>query len=43
MSDAACKTAELLADIPNADLMAEVQRRIDCAKKPEKRVILIGL
>jgi len=31
-----------LVDVSTSDLMAEVQRRIDCAKKPEKRVILIG-
>jgi len=31
-----------LTALSTADLMAEVQRRIDCAKKPEKRVILIG-
>lgn len=36
------KAAELLADVNTADLMAEVQRRIDCAKKPEKRIIFIG-
>ena len=36
------KTTELLADVSVQDLMAEVQRRLDCAKKPEKRLILIG-
>ena len=36
------KTSELLADVSVQDLMAEVQRRLDCAKKPEKRLILIG-
>jgi len=34
--------AEKLLDISTNDLMAEVQRRIDCAKKPEKRLIFIG-
>jgi hypothetical protein len=36
------KTSELLADVSVQDLMAEVQRRLDCARKPEKRLILIG-
>jgi adenylate kinase len=36
------KTSEMLADVSVQDLMAEVQRRLDCAKKPEKRLILIG-
>jgi len=31
-----------LLDISTQDLMREVQRRIDCAKKPEKRLIFIG-
>jgi len=35
-------SAEALESISTDDLMKEVQRRIDCAKKPEKRVILIG-
>lgn len=34
--------ADKLVDISTPDLMAEVQRRIDCAKKPEKRLIFIG-
>jgi len=34
--------AELLADISTADLFAEVQRRVDCANKPERRLIFIG-
>ena len=34
--------ADKLVDISTSDLMAEVQRRIDCAKKPEKRLIFIG-
>ena len=35
-------SAEALESISTDDLMKEVQRRIDCAKKPEKRIILIG-
>ena len=35
-------SAEALESISTDDLMREVQRRIDCATKPEKRVILIG-
>lgn len=34
--------ADKLVDISTHDLMTEVQRRIDCAKKPEKRLIFIG-
>jgi len=36
------KTSELLADVSIQDLMSEVQRRLDCTKKPDKRIILIG-
>ena len=36
------KTSELLADVSIQDLMNEVQRRLDCTKKPDKRLILIG-
>ena len=36
------KASEMLADVSVQDLMAEVQRRLDCARKPEKRLILIG-
>jgi hypothetical protein len=32
-----------LTDCSVEELMAEVQRRLDCQKKPEKRVILIGV
>ena len=35
-------SSEALESISTDDLMREVQRRIDCATKPEKRVILIG-
>ena len=42
MTTVESKTTELLADVSVQDLMAEVQRRLDCAKKPEKRLILIG-
>lgn len=31
-----------LAGVETKDLMAELERRISCAQKPEKRVILIG-
>jgi len=34
--------SDKLIDFSTNDLMAEVQRRIDCAKKPEKRLIFIG-
>lgn len=36
------RTSELLADLSNETLLAEVQRRIECSKKPEKRVVFIG-
>lgn len=31
-----------LSDIDTHDLVSEVERRLACATKPEKRVILIG-
>jgi hypothetical protein len=31
-----------LTEVPVEDLLAEVQRRMLCALKPQKRVILIG-
>ncbi len=31
-----------LADIATDDLLAEVQRRMHCMDKPEKRVIMVG-
>lgn len=31
-----------LADIATDDLLAEVQRRMHCRDKPEKRVIMVG-
>ena len=31
-----------LAEIPTEDLMKEVQRRLQCQQKPEKRLILVG-
>ena len=31
-----------LEDVPTGELIKEVQRRIDCATKPEKHVVLIG-
>lgn len=36
------RTAELLSDVSLTDLMTEINRRIDCNKKPEKRMIFIG-
>eukprot|EP00270_Netrium_digitus_P016492 TRINITY_DN5928_c0_g1_i1.p1 TRINITY_DN5928_c0_g1~~TRINITY_DN5928_c0_g1_i1.p1 ORF type:complete len:243 (-),score=61.15 TRINITY_DN5928_c0_g1_i1:291-1019(-) len=34
--------AEQLADVPSGELMNELLRRLKCATKPEKRLILIG-
>lgn len=31
-----------LSQFETEDLMVEIQRRLDCLKKPEKRVVLIG-
>ena len=31
-----------LADVPTEELVHEVQRRLECLNKPEKRLILIG-
>lgn len=31
-----------LSQFETQDLMIEIQRRLDCLKKPEKRVVLIG-
>ena len=31
-----------LAEIATEDLMKEVQRRLNCQSKPEKRLILVG-
>ncbi|GIL72132.1 hypothetical protein Vretimale_456 [Volvox reticuliferus] len=31
-----------LSEVPTHELMKEIQHRLDCANKPEKRVILIG-
>lgn len=36
------KTYELLSSIPSESLLAEVERRIECSRKPDKRVIFIG-
>jgi adenylate kinase len=33
---------DALVDVPTTVLMAEVQRRIDCYKKPQRRVVLMG-
>ena len=34
--------AEQLAEVSTVDLMTEVARRLECATKPEKRLILVG-
>jgi hypothetical protein len=31
-----------LADVPTEELMRELSHRLECTKKPEKRLILIG-
>jgi len=31
-----------LADVPTEELMRELAHRLECTKKPEKRIILIG-
>ena len=31
-----------LVEVPTDKLMAEVARRMDCQKKPEKHIILVG-
>eukprot|EP00897_Mesotaenium_endlicherianum_P010997 jgi/Mesen1/9926/ME000070S09210 len=31
-----------LADVPSSDLMSELLKRLRCAPKPEKRIILVG-
>ena len=31
-----------LADVPNDAMLREMQRRLDCMTRPEKRVILVG-
>jgi adenylate kinase len=31
-----------LSGIPTSDLVAEMERRVKCAAKPEKRMIFIG-
>ena len=32
-----------LAEVPVEELLAELTRRLECSKKPEKRLILIGV
>lgn len=41
MSTAAAQQ-EVLGEVSTEALMAEVQRRIECAKVPERRTIFIG-
>lgn len=36
-------TAADLADIPSLDLMTEILRRMKCAQKPDRRLILVGV
>lgn len=31
-----------LADVPTEELLRELSHRLECSKKPEKRIILIG-
>lgn len=31
-----------LSDLPTVALMKEVERRLECLNKPEKRLVLIG-
>jgi len=31
-----------LADVPNDAMLREMQRRLDCMTRPEKRIILVG-
>ena len=38
----ASTTAMDLADVPNDAMLREMQRRLDCLTRPEKRVILVG-
>lgn len=35
-------SAEALMDVPTDKLMKELQRRLDCLSKSEKRIILVG-
>jgi len=36
------KTAQILSDVETTELLSELQRRLNCAVKPEKHVILVG-
>lgn len=36
------KTAQILSDVDTKELMSELARRLECAIKPEKHVILVG-
>ena len=40
---AASSAAPNLEDVPSVDLMSELLRRMKCASKPDKRLILIGI
>ena len=35
-------TQAVLAELPTEALMREIQRRLECTSKPEKRLILVG-
>lgn len=39
---ASSSAAVNLEDVPSVDLMTEVLRRMKCASKPDKRLILVG-
>lgn len=41
-SDKTQGASELLQSLPTEAILAEMQRRLDCLNKPEKRLILIG-
>ena len=38
----ASEMAEALAEVSTDALMREIQRRLDCQSKPDKRLILVG-
>ena len=42
MSATKPQTSEILQSLPTEVILAEMQRRLDCLNKPEKRLILIG-
>ena len=40
---ASSSAATNLEDVPSLDLMTELLRRMKCASKPDKRLILVGI